>query len=123
MSTGTENKSDQHVGEAAEQSKLLARLIDEVRGLRGDLKALTSASLDAELAADYLSISRRTLDRYVEQGRIFPIDMSTNPDGRKRGRVTFTRDELHRFRKENQLCSDLPVQRFVQHTSSKPDKF
>jgi len=85
------------------QHLILARLTS----IEGLLRAQSNASLSTAEAAEYLGVSERTLLRYVESGRLSAIDMSTEPGGAKRGRITFTRAELDRFRDANALTLDV----------------
>ena len=79
-------------------------ILDKLSNIEALLRAQTGASLNVQEAADYLGVSERTLLRYVELGRLSAVDMSTDPlEAKKRGRITFTRKELERFRDANAL--------------------
>jgi hypothetical protein len=75
-------------------------ILDELRGLRADLRALTGAAFSKERAAEFLDVSVRTLDNLIAQGRVHPVNNSPNPEEGKRGRVTFSRTELERYLRE-----------------------
>ena len=72
-------------------------LVDEIRALREDIRALTGAALTREHAANFLGIGLRTFDKLVAAGRIHPVENSPTPGQDKRCRVTFQRSELLRY--------------------------
>ncbi|MBI5090903.1 MAG: helix-turn-helix domain-containing protein [Candidatus Hydrogenedentes bacterium] len=73
---------------------MMAALIEEVRGLRADLRALTGAVLNREQATSLLGISVRNLHDLVKQGSIKRVALST-------GRYGFRREELDRYLSKN----------------------
>jgi len=80
----------------------LEALLDEIRGLREDIRALSGAALTRDQAAAFLGVGVRTFDKLVAAGRIHPVDNTVNPSEGKRGRVTFRREELERYLRESE---------------------
>lgn len=81
--------------------RLMTELINEVRKLRTEMRALTGAVMNREQAATYLGISVRNLHELVKQGLLKRVALST-------GRYGFRREELDRYlaSHENLYCDD-----------------
>lgn len=76
-------------------------LLEEVRGLRQDMRAVLGGAMDKAQAAAFLSVSKRTLDELVRNGFIAPVNISGKGDS-DRPRVVFRREELEGYLRRRQ---------------------
>ena len=75
--------------------ELLQALIDEVRGLRLEIRGLTGAALSAKEAASYIGVSERSLATITKNGHIKRVRVRV-------GRYVYRREELDRYLREHE---------------------
>ena len=90
-----------------EEMKTNEIMVEKLTSIESLMRAMSNASMNVAQAAEYLNVSERIVWSFVNQGRLSAIDMSTRPGGAKRGRITFTREELDRFRAANAIALDM----------------
>ncbi len=88
------------------ENELLKTLVDEIKGLRSDMRIVTGGALNKAQASAYLEVSEKTLDRFVEAGLLAACDMGVDPvKNSRRGRVTFFKADLDDFREKRKLMT------------------